>query len=366
MAGDNLDLRAVLSIFKQSSSIEDFEKRLNSADTKVNNIDLNNDNRVDYLRVVDYGKDDFHSIVIQDPVSKAESQDVAVIEIVKKGNNTAHIQIVGDETLYGKDYIIEPDDQAPLNSGTSTKSNNNNNNNVNDDVYADPNTNATTTTSRVMINVWAWPSIGYLYGPGYSYYASPYYYGYYPGWYSPWTPYGYYAYHRGFYGYNYGFYGYRRYHHAFPHVHNYYYGKRVSSGYVQKNAPRYNGRRDNHNNNTGHKETQPRTTGRSVDRTNTRTNSDNRTRGNVQNNKVQSGTKTKGNTTRSPNNTTRNNQRSTSQPNPQRNSGNKVNSSPNKGNSGRVNSGGGGSRANSGGGGSRSSGGGGSRGGGRK
>jgi hypothetical protein len=127
MPGDNLDLNAVLSIFKQSSNTEDFEKRLNSADTKINNLDLNNDQQVDYLRVIDYGKGDYHSIVIQDPISKSESQDVAVIEIQKKGDKTAHIQIVGDETLYGKNYIIEPTDQPQTQAS--------NNNTSNDDVY---------------------------------------------------------------------------------------------------------------------------------------------------------------------------------------------------------------------------------------
>ena len=41
--------------------------------------------------------------------------------VVKKDNKTAHVQIVGDETLYGKDYIIEPENQAPLNSTSSKK-----------------------------------------------------------------------------------------------------------------------------------------------------------------------------------------------------------------------------------------------------
>ena len=56
LLGDNLNLYLVLNLFKQSSSIEDFEKRLNSPDTKVNNLDLNNDGSVDYLKVTDYGK----------------------------------------------------------------------------------------------------------------------------------------------------------------------------------------------------------------------------------------------------------------------------------------------------------------------
>lgn len=232
LPGDNLDLNAVLSIFKQSSSVEDFEKRLNAADSKVNNLDLNGDKQVDYLRVVDYGKDDFHSIVIQDPVSKTESQDIAVIEVVKKDDNTAHVQIVGDETLYGKNYIIEPRDQPAISVKDKGKSN--------DDVYAQPESEK---SSNVTINVWAWPSVSYIYSPGYNYWVSPWYWGYYPGWYSPWRPYRWHAYHGFFVGYNYGFYGYRTHVYAFPRAHNYYYGRRVHSPYVQKTSANY-GRRN--------------------------------------------------------------------------------------------------------------------------
>lgn len=228
LPGDNLDLNAVLSIFKQSTTVEDFEKRLNAADSKVNNLDLNGDEQVDYLRVVDYGKDDFHSIVIQDPVSKSESQDVAVIEIVKKDDKTAHIQIVGDETLYGKNYIIEPKDQPEISLKDEDK--------TSDDVYAQP---TSKKSSNVTINVWGWPSVAYIYSPGYSYWVSPWYWGYYPGWYSPWRPYRWHAYHGFFVGYNYGFYGCRTRVYAFPHAHNYYYGKRMQSSYVQKTSSNY-------------------------------------------------------------------------------------------------------------------------------
>ncbi len=343
MPGDNLDLNAVLSIFKESSSIEDFEKRLNSADTKVNNLDLNGDNQVDYLRVVDYGKDEFHSIVIQDPVSKSESQDVAVIEIVKKDNNTAHVQIVGDETLYGKNYIIEPENQAPLKSA-SKKSNDA----VNDDVYESGNS----SSSHVMINVWAWPSVTYIYSPGYAYWVSPWYWGYYPGWYSPWRPYGWYSYHSGFVGYNYGFYGYRRHNHAFPHVHNYYYGRRVSSSYVQKTAPRYNSRRDAPSNNIGNRTSQPRNSGdgnRKVSNAPRTNSSGNNVRTRDQNNQQK-----QSNTNKT--------ERSTNQRQSQGgNSNQRVNSTPHSGSGGFRSTGGGG---RSGGGGSRGSSGGGSRGGG--
>ena len=47
LEGDNLDLNAVLEIFKDSESPEDFEKKLNSESTNVNNLDLNEDGDVD-------------------------------------------------------------------------------------------------------------------------------------------------------------------------------------------------------------------------------------------------------------------------------------------------------------------------------
>lgn len=249
MPGDNLDLRAVLTIFKQSSNIEEFERKLNAADSKVNNLDLNNDQQVDYLRVVDHAKDNFHSIVIQTPVSKSETQDVAVIEVEKSGDQVAHIQIIGDETLYGRDYIIEPKTEAQAKAiKKESKS-------YDDDVYrssSDKTSNdavlldssdGTYDNSQVMVNVWGWPSVAYIYSPGYSLWVSPWYWGYYPTGYSPWSPYGWYHYHQGFIGWNYGYYGYRTNVYAFPRAHNYYYGRRASSGYVGKTAPNY-GRRN--------------------------------------------------------------------------------------------------------------------------
>src|SRR5882757_31504 len=83
LPGDNLDLTAVLEQFKQSKNPEEFEKRLNNNSNHINNLDLNGDGKVDYLRVLDNTKSAAHAIVIQDPVNAKENQDVAVIEIDK-------------------------------------------------------------------------------------------------------------------------------------------------------------------------------------------------------------------------------------------------------------------------------------------
>jgi hypothetical protein len=39
-------------------------------------------------------------------VSSTEFQDVAVIEVSKNNSGRAIVQIIGDEALYGRDYIV--------------------------------------------------------------------------------------------------------------------------------------------------------------------------------------------------------------------------------------------------------------------
>jgi hypothetical protein len=54
LPGDNLNLYAVMKLFQESETLEDFEKNLNDENTMVNNLDLNGDNMVDYIMVFDY------------------------------------------------------------------------------------------------------------------------------------------------------------------------------------------------------------------------------------------------------------------------------------------------------------------------
>ncbi len=52
LPGDNLDLYAVLDLFQKSKTIEDFEKSLNGEKTGINNLDLDGDGNIDFLKVV--------------------------------------------------------------------------------------------------------------------------------------------------------------------------------------------------------------------------------------------------------------------------------------------------------------------------
>ncbi|EIA07851.1 hypothetical protein [Flavobacterium frigoris] len=105
---DNLDLRAVTDIFGDSRNLQDFERRLNDPELQISNLDLNYDNEVDYLRVIETVDYNTHVIIIQSVLDRDVYQDVATIEVEKDRYNRVHIQVVGNEYMYGPNYIYEP------------------------------------------------------------------------------------------------------------------------------------------------------------------------------------------------------------------------------------------------------------------
>ena len=143
---DNLDLRAVASIFGDSKNLEDFENRLNDPNNQISNLDLNNDNKVDYLRVIETVEGNAHLIVVQSVLGRDTYQDIATLEVEKDTNNRIQVQVVGDVYMYGNNYIYEP-------------------------VYV----------STPIIYDYFWV-------PNYRPYCSTWYWGYYPSFYYAWNP----------------------------------------------------------------------------------------------------------------------------------------------------------------------------------
>ena len=105
---DNLDLRAIASVFGEAKDLEDFENRINDPKAQLSNLDLNNDNYVDYLRVIESVEGDAHLIIIQSVLEKDTYQDVATIEVERDNKNNVQVQVVGNVYMYGENYIYEP------------------------------------------------------------------------------------------------------------------------------------------------------------------------------------------------------------------------------------------------------------------
>jgi hypothetical protein len=105
---NNLDLKAVASIFGESKDLQDFEMKLNDYDSQISNLDLNNDGEVDYLRVIESSENNVHLVVIQAVLDRDVYQDVATIVVEKRENRRTYVQIIGDPYMYGNNYIVEP------------------------------------------------------------------------------------------------------------------------------------------------------------------------------------------------------------------------------------------------------------------
>lgn len=145
---EGLDLYAVAELFKDAENLEEFENALNDPEIGINNLDLDEDGYVDYIRVVEQVTDYTHVIILQVPLGEDEFQDVATIEIEKTGDEDYNMQVHGNEVIYGVDYYVSP----------------------------------------VYVHIHRWPIIPWIFRPVYRPYWSVFYFGYYPHWWSPYRP----------------------------------------------------------------------------------------------------------------------------------------------------------------------------------
>jgi hypothetical protein len=199
LPGDNLNLYAVMKLFQESETLEGFERNLNDENSRINNLDLNRDNMVDYITVSDFVDGNVHTIVLRTALSRNENQDVAVFIVEKLNNGEVRIQLIGDEALYGRNYIIEPNYAETANPGY-----------LGSRYYG-----SVVTTSYY--NIAAWPMMQFIFHPAYVFWRSAWYWGHYPFYWNPWQPY----YWHYYYGYHCNWYPhyYQHYHHG----HDYYY-----------------------------------------------------------------------------------------------------------------------------------------------
>ncbi len=95
-----LDLTLAADLAKSSKDAADFEKKLNSTDTKVNNLDLNDDGKVDYITVSEYGSDNDRGFSLTVEIKPDEIQEVASIQFTKNGESV-DMDVNGNPLLYG-------------------------------------------------------------------------------------------------------------------------------------------------------------------------------------------------------------------------------------------------------------------------
>ncbi|MBL7923408.1 MAG: hypothetical protein JNL88_04330, partial [Bacteroidia bacterium] len=233
LPGDNLNLAAVLDVFRHSPTLEDFESALNSDTSRINNLDLNNNGKIDYIKVMDNREGDLHAIVLQVDMNENESQDLAVIYVEKKGEKVT-LQVVGDEELYGKDYIIEPSSDQKSEGTPNPAYEGDQKGTVINNYYYDTEYNHYNRRPDYCPPPSSWLIIQFMYGPAYVHWHSPWHWDLYPVWWTPWSPwYWDQYYHHWYYQHSWqGWWYWRSHHHHF----NYYYG---SYNHVRRHSDLY-------------------------------------------------------------------------------------------------------------------------------
>ncbi len=163
IASNGLSLPALAELITKVRSGQELENKLNRKDS-INNLDLNNDQKVDYLFVREFGdtQNKLGFSIYAEP-AKNEKQEIASV-VIEKNEDQAEIQVTGNQEIYG--------DNAVYNTTTKTTR------------EVQENQEANTAQANTVF----YPSYFMMRPLWYS----PFYFGYYPPFYSPFafSPYG--------------------------------------------------------------------------------------------------------------------------------------------------------------------------------
>ncbi|MFC5049400.1 hypothetical protein ACFPK9_02035 [Rubritalea spongiae] len=102
-ASDGLDLKAVTDLATKSKSAEEFEKKLNTPNNKVNNLDLNEDDKVDFIKVTEIVTDSQRALSLTTEVAPGEEQELCTIQFEKDGD-AANVETRGNSQVYGNNH----------------------------------------------------------------------------------------------------------------------------------------------------------------------------------------------------------------------------------------------------------------------
>ncbi len=103
-AASGLDLQAVGELVKQAKTGEEFERLLNTPSVGINNLDLDEDGAVDYIKVTEYGSGNVKGFSLTVDLASDQTQEIATIEIEKTSDGRANVQTHGNQNIYGSNH----------------------------------------------------------------------------------------------------------------------------------------------------------------------------------------------------------------------------------------------------------------------
>ena len=103
-AADGLNLQAVGELLKEANDAEQFEKLLNEKGKGLNNLDLDEDGNVDFIKVTEYGEGDTTGFSLTVDTEGEEEQEIATIDVVKTSEGDVNVELQGNQQIYGPNH----------------------------------------------------------------------------------------------------------------------------------------------------------------------------------------------------------------------------------------------------------------------
>ena len=103
-AADGLDLEKLGPLIKKASSAEKLEQLLNDKSEGVNNLDLDEDGKVDFIKVTEYGDANAQGFSLTAEPAAGEEQEIATIEVEKVNDREANVEVNGSREIYGHNH----------------------------------------------------------------------------------------------------------------------------------------------------------------------------------------------------------------------------------------------------------------------
>ncbi len=98
----NFDVNKLGEIVKNSTDPAVLEKAINDPKNRINNLDLDKDGKIDYLKVTEPGKNELDVV---DEISKDKSVTVATIKVDPTNDKSADLNIQGNPSYAGDNYM---------------------------------------------------------------------------------------------------------------------------------------------------------------------------------------------------------------------------------------------------------------------
>ena len=102
-ASEGLNLKAVTDAAIKSKNAEEFEKKLNTKGNKINNLDLDEDNKVDYIKVTEINEDKMKGFSLTVEIAPGQEQEICTIQFEKDGTH-GRVQSHGNHHIYGNHH----------------------------------------------------------------------------------------------------------------------------------------------------------------------------------------------------------------------------------------------------------------------